>query len=101
MRLHRGDDAASLIPQGAGLIQFVVIAGGDEPTVARQQGRFGHKRVVEQVQEFIVPTQIGDRLLHQIGRVTGHIGGDQQSLFQPVSDCGQIARPAAFKREAR
>ena len=56
--LHPGNDRASLIAQGAGLIQFRIIAGRDEPAVTGQQRRIGHQRGIQQRQKIVKAKKI-------------------------------------------
>ncbi len=53
--LHGGDDAAAFVAQLAGFIQFGVITRCDETAITGQQRRFGDKRVVQQVNQRVMP----------------------------------------------
>mgnify|MGYP000092984944 CR=1 FL=1 len=71
---HRRDDAAPLVAQAAGFVEFAVISGRDEASVAGQQRGFGDERLIEQVGERVVAGQ-GFCGIGQQGRDAGQARG--------------------------
>ena len=99
--LHPGDDAAPLVAQATGLVQIGVMPLGHEAAIPRQQRRLGHQRIIQQVNQRLMPDQIARRIAQHGRRITGQAHRDGRALRQPRPDRGQIARPAPVQRQPR
>ncbi len=76
-----------------GLVQIGVMPLGHEAAIPRQQRRLGHQRIIQQVNQRLMPDQIARRIAQHGRRITGQPRRDGRALRQPRPDRGQIARP--------
>ena len=58
---------AGTIGQGSPFVQFTVVAGSDNATVANQHRRGFHHGAFQQVLQFIKLTHLGQQVLHMRG----------------------------------
>ncbi len=91
--LHPGDDAAAFVAEGAGVVEFGVVAGGDIAAVAGEEGRFGDEGAGEVGDELVVAEEGLGGLMQQ-GRGVGKELGDAARLLQPRTDRGDVGDAA-------
>ena len=110
--LQRGDDPATVVAQGPGLIQLRPHAFGHKPAVTREGRQVGAKARHQQVAE---GCEIGEgrqikgvqrsegfgRQVHQRIAGVGEEAADRLAQRQAVAQGAQIARAAATERQPR